>query len=123
MFGKEDVDRFYYSSENLVNGVKQMHRMKQCLAKNYRGHLGPMNGFYEETMHFYLQAIEEGGIRQHWEQQQRDKDDVKRRLVDGEVTITFEHMKRVLNLLFVGYTAAAVSFGVELIVGRVRRGS
>jgi hypothetical protein len=80
-----------------------------------------MDGTHEESMHFYLQAIEESEIRQHWELQRNDEDDYKRRLAGTEVTITFAHMKRVFKLLLIGYGAATLAFLVELIMGCVKK--
>jgi hypothetical protein len=121
LLNEYDVDHFYYSSANFPDGVQQMHKMKQCLEKNYRGYVGPKDSNYMESMHFYLQAIEESGIRQHWEQQRANEDDFKRRNVGEKVTITFDHIKKVFNLLLIGYSAAAVAFSVEVIVGRVKQ--
>jgi hypothetical protein len=120
IWNSEDVDRFYNSKANFVNGVPQMHRMKECSAKYYRGYVGPLDGFYEQSMHFYLQAIEESGIRLFWEQQRHVKGDVRHHS-DEEALVTLGHLKRVFNMLFVGWGAASMAFLAEVVVGRIKK--
>jgi hypothetical protein len=114
------VDQYVHSNANYVRGVQQMHKMKQHISEYYRGYSGKIDDYYMETMHFYLSAIEESGIRQHWKWVVRgnSRDPVEKKC--DKVAITMQQMRKLFLALVIGYGLAFLVFLGELAVGHCR---